>query len=198
MFQLADIRDTLAERQPRLQSELDRRHAAVALVLRGPADALQLLFIQRSSHPRDPWSGNLAFPGGKIDPQDHAPRLAAEREAREEVGLELAGAEFLGRLDDITGAYLPVLVSCFVYHLARPAPLRCNHEVNQAFWFPLDKLLDPARHALADIPWGGQSRKVLAIDLLGPGRPVLWGITYRLVQQFVQTLGLDFPRSPCR
>ncbi len=194
MLQLPDIRETLAGRRPRLQSEVDRKHAAVAMVLTGPAEDLQMLFIQRSSHPDDPWSGNLAFPGGKIDPEDPAPRMAAERETLEEVGLDLLHGDYLGRLDDITGAYLPVLISCFVYHLDRPVSLTLNHEASDGFWFPLEKLLDPARHQVAAIPWGGKSRHVVAIDLLGPGRPVLWGITYRLVKQFVGILGRDFPR----
>jgi len=64
--------------------------AAVALILlTGPA-GLEMLFIERARHDDDPWSGNLGFPGGKVEETDDGERQAAERETREEIGLDLA------------------------------------------------------------------------------------------------------------
>ncbi len=92
------------------------------MLLREAPAAPEMLFIERALCPGDPWSGDLGFPGGKMEPEDGHPRQAAEREVLEEIGLSLAGARFLGRLDDITGDRLPIIVSCFVYALGNPPP----------------------------------------------------------------------------
>jgi 8-oxo-dGTP pyrophosphatase MutT (NUDIX family) len=151
---------------------------------------LSLLFIERAEHPGDPWSGHLAFPGGRVEAQDADPRGAAQRETAEETGLDLGRAAYLGQLDDLTGANLPVLVSGFVYHLLTPTdPLALSSEVRQAFWKPLEELLEPARQVERTFDFRGAQRRFAAIDLLGPGRPVLWGITYRFVSHLLALLG---------
>ena len=123
MTSISAIRRVLAGYQPRLASG-NETHAAVAMVLHQHMDAVRLLFIERSQRDDDPWSGHIAFPGGRVDPVDGSPRQAAEREIREEIGLELGNAEYLGRLDDVTGATLPVLVSGFVYNVRQRQHLR--------------------------------------------------------------------------
>ena len=189
---IARIRRALADKPPKLLDDPGRGQAAVALILRDAKPGLEVLFIERARHPRDPWSGNLAFPGGRIDPGDAGARRAAERETLEEVGLDLTQADYLGQLDDIIGAYLPVQVSCFVYALAKDVAhaTDLNHEVSELFFFPLDELRNPARQVQADIPWNQKIRRAPAIDLLGPNRPLLWGITYRLIRQFMKKLGM--------
>ena len=60
-----------------------------------------LLFIRRAINPRDPWSGNVAFPGGKQDPDDgDDDERTAMRETQEEVGLDLHSWRRLGRLTE--------------------------------------------------------------------------------------------------
>ncbi|WP_432821953.1 NUDIX hydrolase [Trichloromonas sp.] len=199
------IRRALADHPARLITGPERGHAAVALLLRPAETGLELLFIERAHHPQDPWSGNLAFPGGRIDPGDAGARQAAERETREEIGLDLARADYLGQLDDIVGAYLPVRVSSFVYGLAKDAALAAalNHEVRDLFFVPLAELQNPGRHVTAAIDWNNGIRQSPAIDLLGSGRPLLWGITYRLTCQFMERLGMpaippvpEIPKAP--
>jgi 8-oxo-dGTP pyrophosphatase MutT (NUDIX family) len=75
------------------------------MILRQGERGLELLFIQRALFPNDPWSGNIAFPGGKAKPGE-ALKQAAEREAAEEVGLDLAETVYLGRLPEVTGSTL--------------------------------------------------------------------------------------------
>lgn len=187
-FPAADIVQTLSEHQPTVLSLEERRHAAVAMILRGLPSQPEMLFIKRAHRDGDPWSGDLGFPGGKVEPVDRTPRAAAERETHEEVGLKLETARLLGRLDDISGAHQPIVISCFVYGLCRPAPVRFSEEVSEAFWFPLQKLLDPSRHIEATVHFRGEPMRRPAIRLLEPGQPVLWGITYRLVLQLVRLL----------
>lgn len=193
--QLSRCRRALNPHPPRPKAEPGRGHAAVALILRSGARGAEILYIERAAHPRDPWSGNLAFPGGRIDPTDGGIRQAAERETHEELGLDLRRAHYLGTLDDILGAHLPVRVSCCVYGLpeGEPAPLRPNHEVRDHFFIPLATLRDPERHIITGIDWNGGLRETPALVLSPPDRPLLWGITYRLTTQFLDRIGQPLP-----
>ena len=164
-----------------------QKPAAVALILRENASDMELLFIERARHPHDPWSGNIGLPGGRMDPRDADLRQTAERETQEEVGIDLSAAVCLGRLSDVVGANLPVRVSCFVYHLLQPAQTVLSHEIHDAFWFGLEELWQPQRQVTAAVRFDGRSLEAPAIQL-HPQRPVLWGITYRLVSQFRQVL----------
>ncbi|GAB4250452.1 NUDIX hydrolase [Deferrisoma sp.] len=191
--------DEVAERLSRYRPPSGRTvapvRAAVALCLQERPEGLEVLFIERARCDGDPWSGHLAFPGGRIDPGDADPRAAAERETLEEVGLDLARARYLGTLGSHHAERLPVVVSCFVYGLGGDPVLRPNHEVASAFWVPLAHLVDPARHLVKTFRFGGKDWAHPAIQLLGPGRPVLWGITYRLVERFCRAMGLAFPAA---
>ena len=86
----------------------------------------------------------------RFDPTDPDLRHAAERETHEEVGLDLSGAESLGRLDDLHGqrsAGVPsIMIAAFVYHLPETPVLSLNHEVQNALWFPLQGLHEATRH----------------------------------------------------
>ncbi|HXV20144.1 MAG TPA: CoA pyrophosphatase [Desulfuromonadales bacterium] len=191
MPSLTDIRRRLANRQPCPLTPGSRRHAAVAMILREAAHGPEILFIERSRHESDPWSGDLGFPGGKIEADDDEPRRAAERETLEEIGLDLQQARYLGRLDDLAGAHLPVVISCFVYEIGQTVTFSLSDEVAEVFWVPLQTLLEPRRHRLTTVFFRGERLQRPAIDLRGPDRTVLWGITYRLVCQFLQILGLE-------
>ncbi len=188
---LSKIRSTLAEHTPRVLPS-DRGHAAVSMILRENTTAPDLLFILRAPHQEDPWSGDIGFPGGRLNPTETDPRQAAERETIEELDLDLGQAEHLGRLDDLYGATLPVLVSCYVYAFRHTPQLTPNHEIAETFWFPLEELLNPQRHHLARLVYRGTEITPPAVDLLGPDRTVLWGITYRLINSFFQLIGHPF------
>ena len=173
-----------------------RKPAAVAMILAGSPDNLQVLLIERSVDVRDPWSGNLAFPGGRIEPGE-SPRQAAERETMEEIGLDLETGQYLGRLADITGAHLPVRIACFVYGFTRKPPFTLNHEASDAFWTDLDELYDPQRRIRTNVHFKQAVHHVPAIRLSAADKPVLWGITYRLVLQFLEATGrAASPDSP--
>jgi len=193
---LLDIRNTLARYQPELEAIDQRGQAAVAVILRDLGSGPEVLFIERAQRTGDPWSGHMAFPGGRVDPIDRDARSAAERETEEEVGLSLDPASYLGRLDDIEGGARvlsrSLLVSAHVYHLPEPGRLATNHEVREAFWFPLGDLLDPSRHvdhlhpARRDVRYPG--------ILVGvPERQVVWGLTYRILEGFFSLIERPLP-----
>jgi len=178
---------------------LDDNHqkgrAAVALILRQGTQGIELLLIQRARHPQDPWSGNLGFPGGRIDPEDASAYAAAVRETEEEVGLSLAKDDFIARLDDHHGVRIPVCVSCFVFFVGeRTQDLVKNYEVSKAFWVPLTTLQNPEKHQLSTVGWHGKSIEVPGIDL-GDQLPILWGLTYRFIRHFFAVTGT--PLSAC-
>ena len=185
---IEDIRRILATHEPTLLPADQRNPAAVAMILREARSGLEMLFIERATHELDPWSGNLAFPGGKIEAGDASLQQAAERETQEEIGLDLRGASYLGRLSDVSGATLPVRVSCFVYGVGETAPFSLNGEVRDAFWVPLAELLNADQRVTATVRIDGRDQGHPAIRLSSPGKPLLWGLTYRLVVQFLELI----------
>ena len=168
----------------------ERRRAAVAMILAQRPAGLQLLLLERATDERDPWSGNLALPGGRVEPGE-TQRQAAERETREEAAIDLATARLLGRLADCVGAHQPVRIACFAYGFGDiPPAVTINHESRDAFWVNLTDLADQRRHITTEVHFRGSSTVAPAIRLPQPGKPVLWGITYRLVMQFLEIHGL--------
>lgn len=186
MLSLDQIREKLSTVPEQSAPDDHRSPTAVALVLTGDLNDLSVLFIERAHDERDPWSGNIGFPGGRMGAGDPDLKGAAERETREEVGIPLGAADLIGRLPDIVGAHLPVRVACFVYFLPAVAPLQLNPEVRDAFWVQLSALVDPARNLTAEVTFAGERMLTPAIRLPQQGKPVLWGITYRLVRLFLE------------
>src|SRR5690349_5327166 len=114
------------------------KKAAVAAVLRERegTHGLEVLMIRRAEHPKDPWSGHMALPGGRVDESDADPLAAAIRETREELGLDLvASGRKLGELSHLVamahGKPLPMTVVPFVFALHTDPPLVLNHEVQE-------------------------------------------------------------------
>jgi 8-oxo-dGTP pyrophosphatase MutT (NUDIX family) len=196
-----DVRRALLAYEPALREGELLRRAAVAIVLMENTGSLDLLLIERAKRAGDPWSGQMAFPGGRVDAADATTRAAAERETLEEVGLSLSGSEYLGRLDDLPGLPAPpsdFAVSAFVFYASEPGTLALNHEVEDAFWFPLNALSDRERYI--DHPPKAESGRHFPGILVGePGRHVVWGLTYRFLDRLLEILGQPLPeRMPGR
>ncbi|MDY0291731.1 MAG: CoA pyrophosphatase [Desulfuromonadaceae bacterium] len=177
-----------------LESGPKHRDAAVALVLRdsayGREHSPELLIIQRAHYHDDPWSGNLSFPGGKIDPDDRDAYAAAVRETREEVDIKLNPGHFLGQLDDIYAARVQVRVSAFVFNIPSSYKwVQGNYEVQRHFWVPLSHFLRPSHHAMRTICWHGDKSDVPSF-FIDPDAPPLWGLTYRFVRQLLRHCGI--------
>jgi 8-oxo-dGTP pyrophosphatase MutT (NUDIX family) len=166
------------------------RWAAVALVLRGEALAdADVLFIRRAERAGDPWSGHVAFPGGRRDASDANLAATACRESYEEVALDLVSdARLIGVLDDIRPrvAALPsIAVRPFVFALLREPHLRPNAEVHSTFWMPLAELRDPLRVAEYTLERNGERLQFPAYRW---GDDVVWGMTEKIVTQLLSVL----------
>ena len=172
--------------------------ASVAAVLRRSAEGTEALFIERAIRDDDPWSGHMAFPGGRREVHDQDSRATAERETREEIGLDLDGVERLGDLSPVHGGARstrePLQVSPHAYWWDGPRPeLTLNYEVRSTVWVRLDHLADAGNHiayqypAYPDETWPG-------IEVEG-GR-VVWGLTLRMLEDLFERLGspLDIRR----
>jgi 8-oxo-dGTP pyrophosphatase MutT (NUDIX family) len=176
-----DVRLALASPARSLGEAADHR-AAVAVILRESRPGLEVLFIRRAEHPHDPWSGQMAFPGGRAEPGDADLRFTAMRETLEEIGVDLASdGEHLGALDQVRatarGTPLNLTIDPYVFRLRRPAELRPSDEVASVHWLGLDELLGPARRSQLEYVYQGST---LQLPCLRVDDVVIWGLTYRM------------------
>ncbi len=169
--------------------------AAVAAVFRPTADARtsELLFIQRATKDSDPWSGQMAFPGGREEEIDPSPRHTAMRETEEEVGLDLSGARFLGSLTELDGGRANnrrVIVSAHAWWLDGPRPeLTPNYEVADVVWVSLGELADRQRYIDYLYPPSGMLFPGIQLDRQ---EQVIWGLTLRFLGDLFDRLDHPF------
>ena len=185
MTTLAAVRRALRDHRPRVADAPDARPAAVALVLLEGQQGLEILIIKRAEREDDPWSGQMAFPGGRYGAGDLDLEATAVRETREETGVDLSGAERLGALDDLyprTSLLPPVVVRPFVFALSRRAALVPSDEVQRAFWLPLERLSEPGvrRDATLTLRGGTHTLPAYLVD-----DDLIWGMTERILTPFV-------------
>lgn len=167
--------------------------AAVAAVFRPAEEDTELLFIQRASSSADPWSGQMAFPGGRREDEDPSPLATAARETLEEVGLDLETASYIGSLTDLDGGRANnrrIIVSAHAYWLDGPRPaLQPNYEVAEVVWVPLSQLADPDRYIDYEYPLTETTFPGIRLD--GRGQ-VIWGLTLRLLSDLFARLDHPF------
>jgi len=150
-----------------------RRPAAVLVPIVLRPEELTVLFTRRTAHLKD-HSGQISFPGGRAEPADGGAEGTALREAHEEIGLEAARVELLGRLSEYH-TRTDFRVTPVVALVAPPFELRLDpHEVAEAFEVPLSFLLDPANHQRHTREFQGRQVPFYAI----PYRDYyIWGAT---------------------
>ena len=181
-------------------------HAAVTLLLRpaagtaegspgdaavDPAAGAEILFIKRAERAGDPWSGHLAFPGGRAEKRDVTLLDVAMRETAEEVGIDVRqGGRVLGRLATFRplSARIPsVTVTPFVAVAPQDAVPRVQlTEVEAAFWMSLAELRKTEGSALFSLEGREGTREFPAFP--SPKGPI-WGITERILSQFLALIG---------
>jgi len=185
---LERVRQALTGYVPTVVEAPEARPAAVALILI-ERDGLEALFIKRAARSGDPWSGQVALPGGRFEPDDQDLERTAIRETAEETGVELSSSTRLGVLDDLyprTPTLPPVLVRPFVFSLAAAPPLVISDEVERAFWVSLSRLVEPSVRREVKLLIRGEQRIFPAYDL---GEDVIWGMTERILTPLLTLLG---------
>ncbi|MCI0435619.1 MAG: CoA pyrophosphatase [Gemmatimonadetes bacterium] len=164
-----------------------RGEAAVALIVRLAATP-DILFIERSTRDGDPWSGQIALPGGRRAAADADLLATALREAEEETGIPLErSGTVLGRLDEMMPAtrILPAIVIA-PWVIAVPADTIASpdsHEVRSAGWIPIAALRDP--ESVSEVRLG-RGDALARFPSIVWREYVIWGLTHRIVTQFLE------------
>lgn len=166
------------------------------MVLRALNGDWEMLFIKRAEHPDDPWSGHMALPGGRLDPQDADPLEAARRETTEEVGVDLQrSGRHLGQLDDVrpSRASRSLVITPHVFELCEPVDPRPNErEVDEIHWVRGSQLRDPELSSTC--VWRrGEERYELPCFRVNDR--VIWGLTYRMLMSLFSALDWPLPAT---
>jgi len=167
--------------------------AAVALIFRAMTGELELLMIRRAEREGDPWSGNVALPGGRFDPSDESLVDTAIRETQEETGVDLRrDGVLLGMLDELhprTPVLPPIVVTPYVFALTavaqEPVSLVLSDEVAEAFWVPLAMLADPDVTQETEIQRRNETWRVQAFMVQ---ERVVWGMTERILRNLLRLI----------
>ena len=167
--------------------ELDRpRRAAVALVLAPSPNApssLSVLLLRRTERQGDPWSGHMALPGGHASADDADLLHTARRETLEEVGIDLADAEPLGRLDDVSPLRSSELVvRPFVFWAGAQREITLSAEVAEVMWVSLDELAGDALRSTREVVLHDTTLRVPAYVI---DERVVWGMTFHVLERFL-------------
>ncbi len=160
--------------------------AAVTLILRPHQDGVEGFIIKRAEHPRDPWSGHLALPGGRADATDEDLRATALRETWEEIGVQLNENALLGRLPKLVpnNPRLPrIEITPFVAVAPAAFEVQANAEVAASFWVSVAALEVQGMSDKFTMATEGVARAWPAYP--SAGGPI-WGITGRILSDFLR------------
>lgn len=163
--------------------------SAVAVICGEYQGEMSLLMIKRVAKEGDPWSGDMAFPGGCHQKGDQCLIHTAIRETWEEVGVDLhQSAKFVVRLSDqLTRSHSvlkPMIVAPYLFHIAKPYALRLNpKEVEGAVWIPLGFFADKNVRGKMDWKLGRLNFKLPCYWFQGKR---IWGLSLRIIDELVR------------
>jgi len=180
------ITDKLGEhspRKPRLRPLMKR--SAVAMILQVQRGELHILMIKRAEREGDPWSGHMAFPGGRMEKSDANGFEVAVRETAEEIGLQLNDEdECIGRLSDLNArprrTALGMAVSPFVFRLDREVVFKPNYEVAETVWVPVEYLMEESNRETMQWQWKGMEIPMPCYMYQGY---CIWGLSLMMLDE---------------
>jgi 8-oxo-dGTP diphosphatase len=155
--------------------------AAVALLLKAKRNDFDLLLVKRVENPSDPWSGQMALPGGKREPKDASLKGTVMRETLEETGITLGQCRFLGVLSAVRSEPKPDFsILPFVVLLEGEPKLKLNRaELETFMWVPYEEVVQSK--AKVKFSFGKAPAYVFA-------DAIVWGVTYKILSEFVEAV----------
>jgi 8-oxo-dGTP pyrophosphatase MutT (NUDIX family) len=166
------------------------REAAVLMPLVDLDGLGHLLLTTRPTHLRS-HSGQIALPGGRVEPGDPDRIATALREANEEIGLHYSDVEVLGSLPEYRTASGYAVTPVVGWLAGLPELVPDPAEVDEVFLVPLSFLMDPRNHHRLRMPSGMAERSVYAMPWQAPNDRVeyfIWGVTAAILRNFYQFL----------
>ena len=168
-----------------MQSDSKKPRGAVAILIKNEADDHWLLMIKRRENPKDPWSGQMAFPGGHSDPTDRRLYDTARRETIEEVGIDLNEHRFLGCLSNVQTRNVPIIVSPFVFVGLKNIDPTTSREATEFIWVPISFLENPKNICSVMLRIRDANVLLGAYNYLGH---VIWGMSFRIIREIISTI----------
>lgn len=176
-FDLESLKERLRREGPHHKSIKGHPEAAVAIIINPNDRGGSILLIKRTERIGDPWSGQIAFPGGHKASSDRNFLETATREAHEEVGIDLPEHELLGQLPLVYARTRRVQVAPFVFQLKTGVIVKSNEEVAEKFWVPLC-ILDLSKVNRTEVK---VDEGKLNVEAYIYGGNVVWGLTFRII-----------------
>jgi 8-oxo-dGTP pyrophosphatase MutT (NUDIX family) len=167
--------------------EGDFVHASVMMILKESGQGYSLLFIKRPESDRDPFSGHMAFPGGRMDSADNSKLETAIRETYEEVGIDInSSGRILGSLDDVNPnnpRARNYIVTPYLSVLNEEVTIKPDsNEVERTLWVPMHHLVDDRNLEVRIRERDGTEVKDHAYQY---EQYLIWGMTGRILHQFL-------------
>lgn len=195
MTALDDLEARLRDHRSNHRDEPRTRRSAVAVVLRFGVPGPEVLLMTRTVHEADPWSGQVALPGGRHEPEDPDLLATAIRETHEEVGLDLGGSgELLTRFAPIQararGGKIDMDVTPFAFRFDGGVEPVAGPEASEVFWMPLTPVVAGELDGHYPYERAGVVHELPSWHYEGR---VVWGLTYRMLRGMLEETRLLRP-----
>lgn len=166
------------------------KFSAVCLILsmHEGQKAPRLLMMRRAKRRGDPWSGHMAFPGGRIEPQDESVQAGALRELHEEMGVDAHDLNYLGRLSDLHTLNIPgqrqLVVSPFVFEAKKSLVLKPNYEADGTYWIPLEFFAQARRKNM----YWWRRKRLIKLPFYRYKKRRIWGLSLAMIDELFLVL----------
>jgi 8-oxo-dGTP pyrophosphatase MutT (NUDIX family) len=174
---LNDLTQILRENKTEPNNEA---HAAVAILLMMKDSKTKVLLVKRATRENDPWSGHMAFPGGRRGKGEIELKTTAIRETWEETGIDLTKCNFIGCLDSIYSTVKPdMCIQPYIFTCTELPDITLNEELIAFYWINLEDI--------------ERSKDIISIEYIDhPAyiieEEVVWGLTFRMLKRLINIL----------
>lgn len=191
-YDLSTLVSKLGSRES--EARAGEAHAAVAAIFRAPTEQqdAQVLLIRRAEREGDPWSGHMAFPGGKREPSDTDLLATAIRETREEVGLDLERhGKMVTRMPSVPALTRSkrggMLVTPYIFalHEGEIPEFVLSPEVVETYWVPIGPMV---RGEIATTFPYRHEGTLLQLPAYLVQERIVWGLTHRMLSMLFAAL----------